>query len=71
MDAQEMNGVVDRRLDGSVAVLTMRYPPHNLLEPGICADLVAALGWAADQGARAVVLQSGLRHFSAGADLDV
>jgi enoyl-CoA hydratase/carnithine racemase len=69
MDLQQMTGV-DRRLDGLVAVLTMRHAPHNLLDPALCEDIIAALGWAREQGARAIVLESGLRHFSAGADLD-
>jgi enoyl-CoA hydratase/carnithine racemase len=61
---------VERRLDGGVAVLTMRYPPHNLLDPELSMLIVDGLRWAAAEGARAVVLGSGLRHFSAGADLD-
>jgi enoyl-CoA hydratase/carnithine racemase len=61
---------VERRVDGTVAILTMRYPPHNLLDPVLTNLIVEGLQWAAAEGARAVVLRSGLRHFSAGADLD-
>jgi enoyl-CoA hydratase/carnithine racemase len=61
---------VERHLDGSVAILTMRYPPYNLLNPGLTDLIVEGLRWAAAEGARAVVLRSALRHFSAGADLD-
>jgi enoyl-CoA hydratase/carnithine racemase len=61
---------VERRLDGSVAILTMRYPPYNLLNPALTDRIVAGLRWAAAEGARAVVLRSALRHFSAGADLE-
>jgi enoyl-CoA hydratase/carnithine racemase len=62
---------VERRLDGLVGVLTMRYPPHNLLDPSLSYLIIEGLRWAALEGARAVVLRSALRHFSAGADLDV
>jgi enoyl-CoA hydratase/carnithine racemase len=62
--------VVERRLDGTVAILTMRYPPYNLLDPALSNLIVEGLRWAAAEGARAVVLRSALRHFSAGADLD-
>jgi enoyl-CoA hydratase/carnithine racemase len=61
---------VERRLDGTVAILTMRYPPYNLLDPALSNLIVGGLRWAAAEGARAVVLRSALRHFSAGADLD-
>jgi enoyl-CoA hydratase/carnithine racemase len=33
-------------------------------------QLIEALGWVRGSGARAAILRSGLRHFSAGADLD-
>jgi enoyl-CoA hydratase/carnithine racemase len=61
---------VERRLDGTVAILTMRYPPYNLLDPVLSNLVIDGLRWAAAEGARAVVLTSALRHFSAGADLD-
>ncbi|TKA00645.1 enoyl-CoA hydratase/isomerase family protein [Actinacidiphila oryziradicis] len=61
---------VERRLDGKVAVLTMRHRPHNLLDPALSGYIIDAMAWAGTSGARAVLLRSGLRHFSAGADLD-
>ncbi|HTE62021.1 MAG TPA: enoyl-CoA hydratase/isomerase family protein [Solirubrobacteraceae bacterium] len=61
---------VERRLDGTVAILTMRYPPYNLLDPVLTKRVAEGLRWAGAEGARAVVLRSALRHFSAGADLD-
>jgi enoyl-CoA hydratase/carnithine racemase len=61
---------VERRVDGTVAILTMRYPPHNLMDPTLTTQIVEGLRWCAAEGVRAVVLRSGLRHFSAGADLD-
>ena len=60
-------GEVDVELDGDVAVVVLRRPPHNLLtEPalGALADAVHGLGSAA----RAAVLCSEGRSFCAGAD---
>jgi enoyl-CoA hydratase/carnithine racemase len=68
--ASQLRPGVERSVDGTVAVLTMRYLPHNLLDPVLTNLIVEGLGWAAAEGARAVVLRSGLRHFSAGADLE-
>ena len=58
------------RLDGPVAVVTMNYRPYNLMNREFTEELIEALGWVRDSGARAAILRSGLRHFSAGADLD-
>lgn len=60
---------VGRRLDGPVAVLTMQHPPHNFIGHALIAGLLDGLRWATDQGARAVLLNSGLRNFCAGADV--
>jgi enoyl-CoA hydratase/carnithine racemase len=68
--ASQAGPQVERRLDGTVAILTMRYPPYNLLDTPLSKLVVGGLRWAAAEGARAVVLKSALRHFSAGADLD-
>jgi enoyl-CoA hydratase/carnithine racemase len=57
-------------LDGQVAVMTMQSAPHNLLGERLIRELLAAMDWAREVGARAVVLRSGLRHFSAGAELE-
>ena len=57
-------------MDGPVAVLSMGLPPYNLMNRTLNRELVNGLQWAQQQGARAVVLRSSLRHFSAGADLD-
>ena len=61
---------VGRAIDGSVAVLTMEHRPYNLLDRAFVLALIDALEWAQGQRARAVILRSGLRHFSAGAELD-
>jgi enoyl-CoA hydratase/carnithine racemase len=68
--ARRVGSGLERRLDGTVAILTMRYPPYNLLDPVLSTLVVDGLRWAAAEGARAIVLRSALRHFSAGADLD-
>jgi enoyl-CoA hydratase/carnithine racemase len=69
-NANQVATHLERRLDGTVAILTMRYPPYNLLDPVLSNLIADGLRWAAAQGARAVVLRSALRHFSAGADLE-
>jgi len=68
--ADENGPVVDRRTDGAVAVLAMRHRPHNLLGPELIHALIEAFQQVEHDGARAVVLLSEVRHFSAGADLD-
>jgi enoyl-CoA hydratase/carnithine racemase len=57
-------------LDGPVAVVTMNHRPYNLMDRGFTEQLIDALRWVGESGARAAILRSGLRHFSAGADLD-
>ncbi len=54
--------------EGPVAVLSMEYAPHNLLGPDLMVGVRAGLAEALRAGSRAVLLRSGLRHFSAGAD---
>jgi enoyl-CoA hydratase/carnithine racemase len=56
-------------MDGQVAVLTMQHPPHNFAGYALMAGLLEGLQWAEAQGARAVLLNSGLRNFCAGADI--
>jgi enoyl-CoA hydratase/carnithine racemase len=68
--AGELSSPVARHLDGPVAVITMSHRPYNLLDSVFSGQLIDALRWAGESGARAVILGSGLRHFSAGANLD-
>jgi enoyl-CoA hydratase/carnithine racemase len=63
--------LIRRDLDGPAAVLTMQHRPHNFLGPDLLDAVVESVEWARDSGARAVLLRSGLRNFSAGADLDI
>jgi enoyl-CoA hydratase/carnithine racemase len=54
--------------DGPLAVLTMTREPYNLLGPQLSRLLLSALDRASSEKTRAVLLRSGLRHFSAGAE---
>lgn len=62
---------VARGMDGAVALLTMQQLPHNFLNEELIAGLIAAVAWARNRGARAILLRSSLRNFCAGADLDL
>lgn len=50
-------------------IITMVHEPYNLLGPALFGPLLDAMEAAASEGARAIVIRSGLRHFCAGADL--
>jgi len=56
---------------GSVSILTMIYRPYNLLGPKLINAIIEQIERAQRAGSRAIVLKSGLRHFSAGADLNI
>ncbi len=60
---------VAREMDGRVAVLTMQHAPHNFLGTALYNALIDGVRWAAERGARAVLLRSSLRNFCAGADV--
>ena len=62
--------LITHHLDGPVAVVTMIHRPYNLVDLALTEQLIEALRWVGESGARAMILNSGLRHFSAGADLD-
>src|SRR5260370_18499487 len=65
-----MEDVVVRREErGLISVLTMEYRPYNLLGPTLIGAIPAELTAAQEAGSRAIILRSGLRHFSAGADV--
>ena len=63
--------LVTRDERGNISVLTMIYRPHNLLGPKFLSAIVQQVEAAQKAGSRAIVIRSGLRHFSAGADLDI
>jgi len=65
-----MDDVVVRREErGLISVLTMEYRPYNLLGRTLIGAIAAEIAGAREAGSRAVILRSGLRHFSAGADV--
>ena len=47
-------------LDGPVAVITMNHRPYNLMGMGFTEQLIDALHWVGESGARAAILRSGL-----------
>ncbi|WP_280155792.1 enoyl-CoA hydratase/isomerase family protein [Piscinibacter sp. XHJ-5] len=63
--------IILKTQDGNVTVLSMNYRPYNLVGPNLNRPLLAAMREAVEQGSRAIVLRSALRHFSAGADLNL
>ncbi|MGY3489538.1 enoyl-CoA hydratase/carnithine racemase [Bradyrhizobium sp. USDA 4011] len=65
------DALVTREAHGGVSVLTMVYRPYNLIGPKLIDALVEQIEAARDAGSRAITIRSGLRHFSAGADLDI
>ena len=63
--------LVRREDHANVSILTMVYRPYNLIGPKLVNALVERIEAAQKGGSRAIVIRSGLRHFSAGADLDI
>lgn len=63
--------IIQKEVQGHVAILTMVHRPYNLSGPVLSTALMQALNDAVAQGQRAVLLRSGLRHFSAGADVSL
>ena len=57
--------------DGPLTIATMQHEPHNLLGPALMNGVLDAFRAADEAGSRAVLLRSGLRHFSAGADISL
>src|SRR6266446_1935583 len=47
----------------------MQYRPYNLLGPSLIGAIAAEIAGAQEAGSRAIAVRSGLRHFSAGADV--
>src|SRR5262252_8404577 len=60
--------IVRREERGLISVLTMEYRPYNLLGPTLIGAIAAEIAAARKAGSRAIILRSGLRHFSAGAE---
>lgn len=62
---------IDYEKDGAVGIVTMAKPPHNLIDNAMLEALMNAYETAVREGCRAILLRSGMRHFCAGADLDL
>jgi enoyl-CoA hydratase/carnithine racemase len=60
-----------REQRGPVSVLTMVHKPYNLIGPTLMNALLKELKDARSDGSRAIVIRSGLRQFSAGADVSL
>ncbi|ACD16776.1 enoyl-CoA hydratase/isomerase family protein [Paraburkholderia phytofirmans] len=56
-------------MDGAVGIVSLAKPPHNLIDDAMIADLLAAYRGVLADGARAILLKSEMRHFSAGAEM--
>lgn len=65
---RDMNTILYEK-DGAVGVVTMSNPPHNLIGNAFMTDLLDAYTRAVEQGCRAILLRSAMRHFCAGADV--
>ena len=63
--------IVLNELKGHVTVLTMNRRPHNLMGPTLYRALLDEFDAAVKRGSRAILLRSGLRHFSAGAEVSL
>jgi enoyl-CoA hydratase/carnithine racemase len=71
-DAMPASGsLVAADREGDVVTLTMNFAPHNLVGKPLVDALIEAAEQAHEDGARAVILRSGLRHFSAGAEIEL
>ncbi|WP_298336466.1 enoyl-CoA hydratase/isomerase family protein [uncultured Erythrobacter sp.] len=68
-DTAEPNTPVRSEVRGALSLLTLARPPHNLVEHSLLQGILDGLNEAVESGCRAVLIKSGLRNFSAGADL--
>ncbi len=60
--------LVEYAVEGAVARITLNRPPVNALNGELISDIDEAIGMAADDAVRAVVI-TGNKHFAAGADI--
>jgi len=61
--------VVRYERDGHLAILTIANPPLNLYTPAVSSGVLAGLGRAEADGARALLLRAEGKYFSAGVDV--
>jgi enoyl-CoA hydratase/carnithine racemase len=62
---------VTHEIDGAVGVVTLAKPPHNLIDDALIEDLISAYRAVVDGGCRSILLRSSMRHFCAGADMQM
>ena len=55
--------------DGTVGILLLAKPPHNLMDNAMLDVLASGYARAVGEGCRAVLLRSSMRHFCAGVEL--
>ncbi|MDM0087962.1 MULTISPECIES: enoyl-CoA hydratase/isomerase family protein [unclassified Variovorax] len=60
--------IVTYQKDGAVGIVTLSKPPHNLIDDALLNGLLESYRTAVDEGCRAILLRSAMRHFCAGAD---
>lgn len=61
--------MIETEVDGPVGIVTMAKPPHNLMDGEFLDAIIAAYHHVIDEGARSILLRSGMKHFCAGADV--
>lgn len=57
--------------DGAVGIVSMAKPPHNLIDNAMLQELASTYARAVEEECRSILLRSSMRHFCAGADLNV
>ena len=62
-------GMITLEAIGSVGVVTLNNPPHNLIGDEFIEEFCCAQEHAVSNGMRAILIRSDLRHFCAGADV--
>ena len=62
-------GMITVKAVGSVGVVTLNNPPHNLISGDFIEEFCCAQERAVEDGVRAILIRSDLRHFCAGADV--
>ncbi|WP_338811373.1 enoyl-CoA hydratase/isomerase family protein (plasmid) [Agrobacterium leguminum] len=56
-------------MDGTVGVVTLAKPPHNLIDDQFVEEILIAYREVQAKGCRAILVKSSMRHFCAGADV--
>lgn len=62
--------MIETEHNGPVGVVTLAKPPHNLLDAPFLEAIISSYQEVIADGARSILLRSGMKHFCAGADVD-